>query len=239
MKKIIFLTALFAYSIVSQAQLNYGVEISAEQIINNYVEALGGVAAIEKVEDYKMTMEVSMMGQKLEMVTAYKKEPRHTLTAISMSGMVVQKITFDGTTVKMSGMGDVNAEFTEGDEFEAIKAQSDLCPDMYYAQNGYKMTVKGIEKVNGSDAYVLEIVKGETTVMVNYYDTATGLKVKSVTTTDTPQGPVSQVEEMSNYKEVGGIKFAHTLKQSGNGVAMDATVKKIEVNIGLTAEDFK
>ena len=212
-------------------------DISAEQIINNYVKALGGVAAMEKINDYKMTMEVSAMGQKLEMVMAYKKEPRHTLTAISMSGMVVQKITFDGTTMKMSGMQG-NQEFTEGDEFEAMKAEAHLCPDMYYAQNGYKLTVKGIEKVNGSDAYVLEAVKGKT-VMLNYYSTATGLKVKSTTTSETPQGTATQVSEMSNYKEVGGVKFPHTIKQSANGMAMDATVKSIEVNKGLDKSFFE
>ena len=233
MKKIIFLTVLFAYSIVSQAQLNYGVEISAEQIINNYVEALGGVEAMEKINDYKMTAEESSMRLKLEMITAYKKEPRYTLTLWSMAGKVMYKLTFDGTKAKLMD----RAEFSEGERFEAIKADAHLCPDMYYAQNGYKLTVKGIETVNGSDAYVLEVVKEER-VMVNYYDTATGLKIKSVTTTDTPRGPVSEVEEMSNYKEVGGFKFPHTLKQSRNGITRDFTVKKIEVNIGLTAEDF-
>jgi len=211
-------------------------DLTPEAVINNYVKALGGAAAIDKIEDYKMTSEMSMMGQKLDMTMAFKK-PHYTLTMMGMGGQIVQKITFDGTKMKTSGMAS-STEFTEGEEFDAMKSEATLCPDMYYVQNGYKVAVKGIEKVNGSDAYVLEVVKSKT-VMLNYYDTTTGLKVKTVTTTEAAQGPVTSVVEMSNHKEVGGVKFAHTLKQSAGGMTMDITVVKIEVNAGLDNSLFE
>ncbi len=211
-------------------------DATPETIINNYVKALGGKDVIEKINDYKITAEMSAMGQKIEMTTAFKK-PNHSLVLMGMGGRVMQKITFDGTKMKMTGMQG-SQEFTSGDEFEATKAEAAVCPEMNYMQNGYKLAVKGIEKVNGSDAYALEVTKGKV-VTVNYYDVATGLKVKSVTTVDTPQGPMQQVSEYSDYKAVEGVKFPYSIKQSAAGMAMDATVKAIDVNKGLENSLFE
>ena len=212
------------------------VDIAPEKIIGNYVEALGGKAAIDKINDYKIVAAVSAMGQKLDMTMAFRK-PSHTLTTVGMSGMVVQKVIFDGTTMKMSGMQG-NQEFTEGEIFESAKAEAAFCPDMYYTQNGYTLTVKGVEKVNGSDAYALEVTKGKSVTM-NYYDVATGLKVKSVTTMETPQGPTQQVSEMSDYRTVEGLQFPYAMKQTAGGMTMDMTVTSVEVNKGLSDELFR
>lgn len=210
-----------------EAPVAKSANVSAEQIIDNYVAALGGKAAIEKVETYKTTGSMSMMGQNLEITQAYKK-PSHTYFAVSMGGMVVQKMVYNGSVLKMSGMqGD--KEMTEGKEFESAKGNVGLCPEMNYAKNGYQLTVKGIEQVDGKDAYVLEVVKGESTT-TEYYDVASGLKVKSISTSEGPQGPVQQTVEYGDYKEVEGVKFPYSVNMTTGGMAMNTTITSVEVN---------
>ena len=213
-----------------EAPTTKSADISAEQIIANYAKALGGENALAKVNDYKIVSNMNMMGQILEMVEAFKK-PNNTLTTISMGQMLVQKLAFDGNALKKSGMqGD--ATLTEGQEFEAAKAEAGLCAEMNLIKNGYQLTVKGIENLNGKDAYGLEISKGKEQSN-SYFDVETGLKIKTILTSETPQGTMQQITEYSDYKAVDGIMFPHAIKQSAGGITIDVSVKSIEVNKGL------
>ncbi len=201
--------------------------ISAEQVIENYVAAIGGKDAIGKIDSYKISGEMNMMGQKIGIVQAFKK-PNQTAMVMSMGSAVMQKMVFDGSKAKMSGMQGAQ-EFTEGEQFESMKATASVCPEMDYAKNGFKLTVKGIEQVNGKDAYVLEIAKASST-SIEYFDVESGLKVKTVATAEGPQGAMQQVSEYSDYKEVNGVKFPYSLKQTISGMAMNMTIESVEVN---------
>ena len=211
-------------------------DISAEQVIDRYVNALGGKVAIDKVDSYKIVGEMSMMGQKIEVTQAFKK-PNLTSMVMSMGGMPIQKIVFDGKKVKMSGMQG-EQEFTEGEQFEAMTSDVGLCPEMSYVKNGYELTVNGVEQVDGKDVYALKVVKGKKTA-IEYYEVESGLKVKTVATVEGPQGEMQQVSEYSDYKEVDGVKFPYSLKQSAGGMAMNTTVNSIEVNQAIDNSLFQ
>jgi hypothetical protein len=82
--------------------------------------------------------------------------------------------------------------------------------------------------------------KGET--FKEYYDVATGFKVKEVKTQDTPQGPMSIVVEYADYKEVPGkkgYKVAYTVKYQAGPQAFDMKLTTIEINKGISDEEFK
>jgi len=210
-------------------------DISAEQIIDNYVKAIGGVDAINKITDYKMKANMSAMGQEMEAIRMFKA-PHYSYISINMGGMVVQKIVFDGITYKISGMGG-NQEFTEGSEFETAKAEAAVCPEMNFIKNGYIINVKGIE----NDAYVVEVKKGSADVTY-YFDTKTFLLIRNVTVMDSPQGKIQQITEMSDYRPVEGVLFPYSIIQkvpAMGGMEMKMTVTDILLNTGLTNEDFK
>ena len=211
-------------------------DMSAEAIIKKYVDAIGGEAAIKKINDFKQTAETEMMGQKLEMVQLFKSPDLYSMS-VSVGGMVMQKFVYDGTTLKMSGMAG-NAEHTSGPEFDEIKASADACPEMNYIKNGYELTVGAIESVNGKDAYTLNVKKGEKTV-TEYYDVETGLKIKTTSIVSTPQGDTQQVTEFGNYQTVEGVKFPFNVKQNAGGMVMDFNVKSVEVNKGIDGSMFK
>ncbi len=204
-------------------------DVSAEQIIANYVKALGGADAINAVNDYTITGSINAMGQVLS-VTQQFKQPNLTSMSMGMQGMIVQKIVFTGNSLKISGMGG-NQEFTEGKEFEAAKTEAGPCPEMNLIQNGYKLTVKGIEKVGNTDAYVMDAEKSS--VKTYWFDTTTGLLLKTSATDNTPQGPVQQVVEYSDYRAVNGVLFPFSNKQKIAAMEMNITVESVKVNTGL------
>jgi hypothetical protein len=68
----------------------------------------------------------------------------------------------------------------------------------------------------------------------------TGFKVKSVSTVKTPDGKETKVPTIfSDYKEVNGIKFPHSIGQKNGPMDLNFEIKEIKVNEGVTAEDFK
>lgn len=219
-----------------EAPVAKAADLSAEQVIDRYVAALGGKEAIEKVESYKTIGSMSMMGQNLEITQAFKK-PNLTYLSVSMGGMVVQKEVFNGSVLKMSGMQG-EKQMTEGKEFDAAKANAALCSEMNYIKNGYQLTVKGVELLNGKDVYVLEVVKNGSTT-TEYYDVASGLKVKSSAVAETPQGTVQQVTEYGDYKEVDGILFPYSIKMATGGMVMNTTLTTVEVNKAIDSTMFQ
>jgi outer membrane lipoprotein-sorting protein len=156
-----------------------------------------------------------------------------------MGGTVMQKIVFDGVTCRMSGMGG-NQEFKEGEEFEAAKAEAAVCSEMYFIENGYDLTVKGIAKIVDTDVYVLEAVKGKSTV-IYYFDTKTFLCLRTSTTAETPQGTVQQITDFSDYRPANGVLFPYTNVQKipAMGIEMTTKITDIQINTGLSADDFK
>ncbi|MDR0560232.1 MAG: insulinase family protein [Prevotellaceae bacterium] len=212
--------------------------VTPQTVIDAYIKAIGGKEAIDKVNDSEMVMETSIAGQTLTIKKLYKK-PNMSSLSISAGAMVVQKVLFDGKTVKMSAMGQTK-EFTEGKEFESIANEVSMFPELNYtAENGYELTVTGIEKTGGKDSYVLKVKKGSFN-FVEYFDVESGLKVKTVDEMETPQGTMQQIAEYSDYRTVENIKIPHTRKQSVQGITnMEATVKSIVINKGIGDDMFK
>ena len=211
--------------------------ITAEQLIANYVKALGGKEAIDNINDFQAICNVSMMGQTITMNQFFKK-PQFTLAELSMNGNIIQRMAFDGTTLKISGMMGEAQELTEGDAVEGARIQAGICTELYYINNGYSLEVAGIEEVNGKEVFVLNISKGEYK-SYSYFDKATGMKVKSVTPVKTPMGEQQTISEFLEYKETNGVKFPLKVRQTTGGMVMDMETLSIEVNKNIDDSVFK
>ena len=151
----------------------------------------------------------------------------------------MQKMVFDGASYKISGMGG-NQEYTEGAEFEAAKAEAAVCPEMNFIKNGYLMTVKAIEQIGDADSYVVEVDRGNAKVAY-YFDANTFLLLRNVTTMESPQGTIQQVSDLADYLPVNGVLFPHSITQKipAMGMEMKMTVTDIQINTGLSDEEFK
>ncbi|MDR0232028.1 MAG: insulinase family protein [Dysgonamonadaceae bacterium] len=211
-------------------------DVSAEEIIANYINALGGKDAIEKIKDYTIIADMSAMGQMLTLTQSFKA-PNKSLVLMEMNGMLLQRMAFDGSIMRISGMGG-SQEISEGDMVENMKNSLGVAPEMNFIENGYTLSVGDMGEVNGEKAYVLTAVRGESKTVI-YFDATTGLKVRSVEMADTPMGEMQTVTEYMDYRDVEGVKFPFLMKQNAGGMASDITVKSIEVNKGLEVSMFQ
>lgn len=203
-------------------------DMTVKAVFDKYIDAIGGQEAVADIHSVYTIAEADVQGQKLNLETKTTTKGQ-TNQSIKMGGNVVQKQVFNGEEgFVMAGAQKI--PFNE-EQVAAARAEANPFPETIAA--GAKL--EGIEAVNGDDAYV--VAMNETTK--NYYDVDSGLKVQSIKTVT--QGPqtMSIPTLYSDYKEVKGVKFPHTITQSMGPQSFQFNVKEIEINEGVTDADFQ
>ena len=208
--------------------------ITAETVLKNYINAIGGEKAIKAVKDIKTVSKGQVQGIDLT-ITEMKKAPSKMKVTVEGMGMVFQKEVISGDKGYMEQQG--KRTDLSGDELSEGIQEADLYGDLHPDKYGLKYTLKGVEKLNGEDAYVVEQTDAKGKVTTLYYDVKTGLLLKSVKALDTPQGPVNQITELADYKEVdggGGFKVPYSIKQG----PISAKVESVQINKGIDESEF-
>lgn len=206
-------------------------------VIDNYLEAIGGKDKLEEVEDMTMEMSTTMQGMSISM-TMKRKEPAMMSMVVEMNGNVLNETRFDGEKGYVSQMG--QKQPIEGEQAQETKEQAMLFPEMSYEKRGYTAAIAGVENVNGQEAYKLVVTDPEGNKTTEFYSIDTGFKLKEVTTQEGPQGEVTVTNEFSNYAEVDGIMMPYEMKTIG-AMPMPMTMKvgEVLINQGLSDEEFK
>jgi predicted Zn-dependent peptidase len=210
--------------------------LTAEKVITNYIEALGGAKKIQELKSVKTIMKASIQGTELTM-TSSKKANGKSVTELTVQGNVMQKSVTDGKDVAEIQMGQkapVDAAAKEKNLFEAY-----FVPELMLASMNIKATLKSIENLEGKEAYVVEYQFPAGEKSLNYFDIETGLKVQTSEQVKTPQGEIVVPTRFQDYKEVNGVKFAHTMLVSQGPMNFKFQVSSLEVNPVLDDALFK
>ena len=208
--------------------------LTAEKVVNNYIEAIGGKENLLKVKDRTTVMAGNVMGKAIKM-TIYQKQP-DKMRQIIDAGTFKQNIYFDGKKGIMEAAG---KKFdVKGKELEKLKFESSLYLLPELGSLGIKLKLEGVANVNGKDAYKIDMILPSGTTWVQYYDPETWLKVEESKEINTPQGTFAQNTFFSNYRKVSGVKYPFTVNQTMGKQKMEFTVTLISVNDGLSDRLF-
>ncbi len=211
--------------------------VSAESIFKKSIEAQGGEAAINAVKDLTMTGTASVMGQVLDYSSTYLL-PAGYLNTISMKGMALSKqlVKNDLHVVVQQG---TEQPLKDGDKEELDEAAALFIEPYLMKKTGYSFTVKGIESVEGKDAYNVEIKSPKERVFNFYYDLATGLRVKEVRTEDNAGVKSTVIITNSGYKEINGVKVPAKQLFDTGPLKINIEIMDMKCNQGLKLDDLK
>ena len=211
--------------------------LTAESVIKGYLDAIGGEEKIKSISTVKMKMEASMMGRSFNIETA-KMAPNKSLQEVKMGGNVVQKQVFDGEKGASSGMQ--GSQKIEGDEAKDMALSSALIEEVAFLENDIEMELSSVESIDGNDAYGVEVTMPSGKKSTRYYDSESGLLVRTTNVLEGPQGSMTLSTDYQDYKEFEGVMFPTTIKQPMNAqMKMDIKVTDVVVNEEVTEEDFK
>jgi zinc protease len=209
--------------------------LTAEKVISKYLDAIGGTRNLQGVKSLKFTANADFQGQTL-VLTSMVKVPK-SLTSVSFGGMEVQKVVSDGKDVLMFAQGQKVP--VDEKEKELYLAAGTPAIELLYPTLGAKLALKGIEQVDNTDAYVVEVVLPKGTKLTDYFDTQTGLKLQSVTIQKGPQGEVAVPTKFSDYRDVKGVKLPYVIAQSMGPMVLKFVVQSVEVNGTIDDAVFK
>jgi zinc protease len=215
--------------------------VKAADVIKNYIDATGGTAELSKVTSIDVTLTMAMQGMTLN-VSEKKLAPNKESMSITMGGNVVMKSAFDGDKGYQMQMG--NKKDMTAEEIAQKKVFTSLTEQLDYLNNpAFKLAVKGIQKVNGADAYQIDVTDPTGKTSTEYYDVNSKLLVKNESTTTTDGNTAMQTLELSDYRKVGNIMFPYkqaiSVSAGGQDQNFVMTVTDVKLNTGVTADDFK
>ena len=202
--------------------------VTAESIGQKYIAAIGGKANVEKINSLAMNASATVQGMTLETITLAAKGGKSSVE-MKMMGQTMQKIVFDGKDGYMMAQG--QKQPLPAELKEELSANKEIFPELTF--NAKNTELKGIENINGEDAYAVK--KGDKTY---YYSVKSGLKISESQTQKAQGQEVTIPTYYSDYKEVAGVKFPFKISQNMSGMEINFIVKSYEIN-KATDKDFK
>ena len=193
--------------------------VPVEQVMEKYLQAIGGKAKAEKIKDLAMEMEISAQGQIVTFKTV-KELPGSYLMTQQIGGMTLMKLAINGNAGYMEAQGQrrpMPEDALKGNSYNVYPV-----PELKVLDGTYSAEVTGVEKVGEEEAYVVKVEASEGVFVTEYYSTESGLKLKTMS----PAGGM----EFKEYQEVDGILMPKAVTVSTPMGALPATVKSIEVN---------
>ncbi len=220
---------------------------TADEVVEKYLAAIGGRAALEKLTSRSTagTMTLSLpngpVSGSIEILNQRPNKTR-TLTKLDLSslgaGQVTREQRFDGMTGYILDSLQGNREIT-GNQLENLKNTGFPTPLLTYKERGASVELAGKEKVDGRDTYVLLFKPKTGSVARQFIDAETYLPARIVIKVDTPEtGEVEQTTDLSDYREVDGIKVPFTIKVSTAGQGFTIAVSKVEHNVKIDEAVF-
>ncbi|WP_066632138.1 M16 family metallopeptidase [Labilibacter marinus] len=205
--------------------------LTAEKVIETYVDAMGGAEKLKSVEDLSMKATLKIQGMELALNT-YQQAPNKIKVETLMAGNVLSKQVYNGEVGIMVAQG--QEQKLEGEMLETMKYQAILFPELQYQELGYTLELVGKDKIDGKNAYKMTITDPLGKASTVYFDVASGLKIKQVATS--PMGNSTTI--YAKYKETEGIKFPSVMSQTMGPQMVDIEVTSIELNKGLEESVF-
>lgn len=202
--------------------------ISVASIAQKYIDAIGGKSALEKINTLTTNASATVQGMALDMQMIQGKGGKSVMD-MKMMGNSMQKIVFDGKEGYIQAQGQKMPLPSEATAELAKKKE--IFPELSFATSGAEL--KGVETINGEDAYVVKLGTSTT-----YYSVKSGLKVGETQVQKMGGQEMKIPTFYSDYKEVNGVKLPFKISQNMQGMDIDFTVKSYEIN-KATDKDFK
>ncbi len=221
-------------SISENISIEDSLGITAKQVIDNYLKAIGGKDIFSRVEDRITIMRGTAMGQNLTILVK-QKAPDKLYQEIKV-GEMKQYIYFNGVNGAMI-IGE-NTIQIENKELEKLKIEATLNLLLDPESYGLKIGLTGIELVDSSECYAIKMVLPSGLRWHQYYSIHTSLKVKDVKEMQTQQGLFEQETFYYDYRVVDGLKHPFMIVQNMGTQRLELNISSVKLNTGIDDDVF-
>jgi photosynthetic reaction center cytochrome c subunit len=186
------------------------------QLLDNYVRAVGGSAAIEKITTRVEKGATTFHGQE-QTVEILTQAPDKQSIVRHMPGAESIVTTFDGQSGWSVAPGRPPREMHDAD-ITAARIDADLQFPLHIQKIFPELRQEYPEKIADRDAYLLLAIREGQPPVKLYFDERSGLLVRMVRYAETPLGRNPTQMDYADYRDVDGVQipFRVTTSQPGN-----------------------
>ena len=215
----------------------------ADEIVNKYVNAMGGLDKIQAIKTIKLTGKVTAGGMDIPFSEICKR-PLMVVMESTIQGMTMKQV-YDGTQGWMINpfMGKKDPDLMSKDAEKAIKRNADFEGQLInYKDKGSKIELIGKEDLEGSQVYNIKLTDKDNDLTNFYIDADSYLLVKQKDKIKVDTKEITAESILSNYKQVNGVLFPYSIESKSPDNPMGnakIVVDSIEINMTVDDSIFK
>jgi len=233
MRKVLALSLLAACAFAQETAKKPS--LTAEEIMEKHIEALGGRARREKNTSSVSKGTLVLSAQNIEAtMQIYQKAPNKRLMVTTIPGYGEMKSGFDGQ-VAWSQAPNQEPKELEGAQAANAKRDAIFNNELHWRETYPKLELGKMAKSGGRQFYVIKATPKDGPSRTIYYDAETFLVDRIEATIESPQGTVNMKSLLSDYRDVDGLKSPFEMKQvlpTG-----DITFKLTEIKYNVEIDD--
>jgi photosynthetic reaction center cytochrome c subunit len=208
---------------------------TGEQLLDTYLQAVGGAAAIEKVTSRVMQGTIDFGGKTVP-IDIYSKQPGKRISFMHMpEGDSVT--AFDGHEGWL-GMPGRPVREMHGSELDAASMDADLHLATHLKPMFSEMRVQGSEKVGDREAYVVVGAREGKTPIRLYFDEQSGLLLRLVRFGDSALGWFPTQIDYADYRDTNGVKIPYRWTLSRPNGRFTIQVSEVKQNVFVDNAKF-
>ncbi len=223
----LLLASFLATSLQAQSE-----DITVDELINNYLEAIGGAENWQKIESMTFAGMTQLQGVYMP-ATVYYMRPKSFKMVVDVMGKTYIDCTHgdEGWTVNPF-MGSPAPQRKSRQDLEMEVNREFENPFIRYKEKGYEAELLGEAQVEGMATYQVKLTKEDGREYFYFFDKTYFLPVMMRTFIRQGEMEGMPVEVyFSDYEEVGDIVLAYSIEQRLNGqVFMQITADSIILN---------
>jgi photosynthetic reaction center cytochrome c subunit len=209
---------------------------TVRQLLDNYIHALGGSAAIEKITTRVEKGTTAFHGQP-QTVELFTQAPDKQSVVRRISGTEDIVTTFDGQSGWSIAPNRPPREMHDAD-IVAARMDADLQFPRHIQKIFPELRMEYPDKINDRDAYLLLAIREGQPPVKLYFDEESGLLVRLVRYAESPLGRNPTQIDYADYREVDGVQVPFRVTTSQPGNTSTIQVESVQQNAPIDPAQF-
>ena len=210
---------------------------SIDEVLNRYIEAMGGAAAINKYTSRVMTGTLDVAGiSRGGSFEQYAQAPNKFLMVMEAHPFGKMRMGFNGKSGWM--LADAKVHPITGIDLAILQRDADFYSPLRTKNNYAKVTLPGMSKIGYREVYVLDLQPTTGPLERLYLDAQTFLPVRMNTVRTMGRAGEPVEIYFDDWRDVDGVKYPFSISQNSPSVKLGFTVREIRHNVPIDARMF-
>jgi hypothetical protein len=206
------------------------------ELMDNYVKSTGGKDAYDKVKTYIVKGTFAFAGVKGDALI-HGKAPNFMHFALNLQGIGNIEAGFDGK-VFWENNPITGPKITDSNQNKDLMPGLDFSSDANWREQYKSAKNEGVEKIDGKEAYRVELVDKKGEKEQRYFDKATGHVVKMKKAMKSELGNLQVEMNVGEYKKVGDLTIPHHVTANMLGQKIEVQLNDIKLNAPVPDSKF-